>query len=520
MIWHIFKKDWKLLWPMVAGVALIYFVHRIGLYELGHFNSKPTLLPLMNLLLYAEYIAPLFLVAFVVQQDAVPGVRQDWLVRPIKRRDLILAKILFVLLLVQGPMIAADAFEGLINGFSFGQSWGAAFSRGLWLFPFFFVAAIAFAALTPTLMEAIAAGVIIFLGGAVFGLTTATFVFHGRPQFWVEWSGLSWINLTEKTAVSLLCAIAILALIYFRRKILPARWIFGAGALCWMLTFFTPWTPAFAVQKWASSVAGAAHSIAVSFAPSLGKHNLLAVPNAEDTGRRVDEATTALSLPLRISGLARDTVLRADHYELRFVGDDGRQVDAGAGQNLEVFNEGDQSSATAYQVFRVPTSLYSRYKDQPVNFEIDYSLTLMRLAGAYGLPAINGDQRNPELGWCKTRINEQQTAVQLRCMQPTIAANKRANCVSGFLEASTGIRNPERFACATDYSPFMESETDSLTRMGINFPFRDSTGLAQYPVNGPQIPNARAVVRVYEPEEHFSRKLVIPSIRLGDWVGQ
>lgn len=243
MIWHIFKKDWKLLWPMVAGVALIYFVHRIGLYELGHFNSKPTLLPLMNLLLYAEYIAPLFLVAFVVQQDAVPGVRQDWLVRPIKRRDLILAKILFVLLLVQGPMIAADAFEGLINGFSFGQSWGAAFSRGLWLFPFFFVAAIAFAALTPTLMEAIAAGVIIFLGGAVFGLTTATFVFHGRPQFWVEWSGLSWINLTEKTAVSLLCAIAILALIYFRRKILPARWIFGAGALCWMLTSFTPWTP-------------------------------------------------------------------------------------------------------------------------------------------------------------------------------------------------------------------------------------------------------------------------------------
>lgn len=202
------------------------------------------------------------------------------------------------------------------------------------------------------------------------------------------------------------------------------------------------------------------------------------------------------------------------------MGDDGRQVDAGAGQNLEVFNEGDQSSATAYQVFRVPTSLYSRYKDQPVNFEIDYSLTLMRLAGAYGLPAINGDQRNPELGWCKTRINEQQTAVQLRCMQPTIAANKRANCVSGFLEASTGIRNPERFACATDYSPFMESETDSLTRMGINFPFRDSTGLAQYPVNGPQIPNARAVVRVYEPEEHFSRKLVIPSIRLGDWVGQ
>ena len=25
MIWRIFKKDWKLLWPLVVGVSLVHF---------------------------------------------------------------------------------------------------------------------------------------------------------------------------------------------------------------------------------------------------------------------------------------------------------------------------------------------------------------------------------------------------------------------------------------------------------------------------------------------------------------
>ncbi|HWC20410.1 MAG TPA: hypothetical protein VG498_25565 [Terriglobales bacterium] len=521
MVWHIFKKDWKLLWPIVIGVAIIHFLHRFGWYKMGHFASNPMLHPLLQMMQWAGYLGMAFLIAFVVQQDAVPGVRQDWLVRPIRRRDLLFAKILFVLLLVQGPMIAADTFEGLSTGFTFGQSFAAAFSRGLGLLPFLFLAFLAFAALTQNLMEMITGGVLLFIAGGGAVLLIGTLLFSGRPQFWVEWSGLSWISQTERILVSLVVATVILCLLYFRRKVTTSRWIFASGALLWMLSFFTPWRMAFAVQRWASAVPAAAQSIAIDFLPSLGKGRPPAVPELENAGGRIDDPTTVISLPLRISGLDHDRVLKADHYEVFVVKNDQSRLDAGVGSALEIFNEGRESEARIYQALRISTNLYEHFKDLPVNLEIDYFLTSMRLSGAYGFSPLHDDQRNPTLGWCKTRVNGDQTAVQLRCLMPTSKPSNEASCASAFLEnQSTGKRNPERFVCVPNYSPFMESITDSFSRFGFNIPFRDPTGLAQYPVDGSQLANAQAVIRVYQPVEHFSRRLVIPAIRLSDWVAR
>ena len=44
-----------------------------------------------------------------------------------------------------------------------------------------------------------------------------------------------------------------------------------------------------------------------------------------------------------------------------------------------------------------------------------------------------------------------------------------------------------------------------------------ANALAKYPVDGSQLQDARAVIRVYRAAEHFTRTLVIPDIRLSDW---
>ena len=49
---------------------------------------------------------------------------------------------------------------------------------------------------------------------------------------------------------------------------------------------------------------------------------------------------------------------------------------------------------------------------------VDYSLTLFGLAGSYSIPALDGDERMPEWGWCQTKMNEAGTAVELHCMEP------------------------------------------------------------------------------------------------------
>ena len=65
-------------------------------------------------------------ITLVVHQDPIPGISQDWLTRPIKRRDLFLAKLLFVVLFVQGPWWVTDLVQGLAPGFPFGESAAAA----------------------------------------------------------------------------------------------------------------------------------------------------------------------------------------------------------------------------------------------------------------------------------------------------------------------------------------------------------------------------------------------------------
>jgi len=171
-----------------------------------------------------------------------------------------------------------------------------------------------------------------------------------------------------------------------------------------------------------------------------------------------------------------------------------------------------------YQQIEVPMSAYRGAKDQPVEMQIDYSLTLFGLSRSYSMAALDGDERMPEWGWCQTKMNEAGTAVELHCMEP----GKGPICGTAFLENTvTGTRNPARSTCRSDYSPYgYYPLPDSLVRFGTNLPFRDPSGLAKYPVDGPQLPKSRVIIRVYEPQDHFTRSLVISQIKLRDWEAQ
>src|SRR5262249_4610319 len=111
MIWHIFKKDVKLSWRLAAGVALLHWASALAAFTMLTTTSVTAAVKARNLagmLIIGGLIATGFIITTVVHNDAIPGVRQDWLVRPLRRRDLMLAKVLFVLLMVQLPVFLAD----------------------------------------------------------------------------------------------------------------------------------------------------------------------------------------------------------------------------------------------------------------------------------------------------------------------------------------------------------------------------------------------------------------------------
>jgi len=310
-----------------------------------------------------------------------------------------------------------------------------------------------------------------------------------------------------------------------------------------------PWHSAFALQQRLSPNPGAGSDITAQFDPTGNKFRL---PEGMDhnsvfvaRGLTRDEAST-IYLPIRIAGIPESTVLNADRAEVLLTTRDGRMVYQGRADDLLVrkdsnlqpvsFNIGlrpigwreigppdmevakdftpASGEALVYQGLSLPRNLYERIKDKPLDLEMNYSLTLLS-SNTYKIPALGADMLIPAVGRCRTQMDDDGDDVQLRCIQ----AGGESNCVAAFLEhAPSGRRNPINFSCWPNYSPYSAQYTpDSLTRSQGSLRFRDLSGLAKYPVDGSRLAESRVVLRIYHPEEHFTRRLVIPEIHLSDW---
>jgi hypothetical protein len=482
---------------------------------MGLFPTNPRLRNLVLYLALGGILGVGFAICAVVHQDAIPGVRQDWLARPIRRRDLLLAKLLFVVLLIQFPIFLGDLIQGVAAGFSVPGSIAAAVSRSIMLLLILDIPFLALASLTRNLMEAVVAGVLVF-----FLFATFTVVLSGG-SFRPTWgTGEEWITATVLAVTMCLGATILLGLQYFRRRTPLARCLGGLFAVISLCSTALPWQPAFAVQKSMSPAPGSAAAIGVTFAPGAGKIKrdasfpLILNPSALDI-----QGARFIYLPMRVTGLPEDSGLQSDRIEIRLSERDGAPVSFLPAYQMRLGARRTRGSAAdqdTYQMISLPGDLYSRMKDRPVRLEIDYSLTLFALASSSALPALNGDRHIPGIGWCGTKINAAETAVQVSCEQP----GRNPDCTTLVLEhVPTGLRNPERFGCDADYAPYRDWVLipDGLARFGGNLPFRDPNGLAKYPVNGSKLGESRVVMQIYRAADHFTRKLVIPEIRLSDW---
>src|SRR5437016_3655523 len=335
MIWHICKKDMKLLWPFVLGAAGIQVTSAGLRYAIDHFRVSEALLNIFNVLQLGTLLVSALLVATVVHQDAIPGVRQDWLVRPLSRRDLLLAKVLFVLLMVDGPILLTDTMQGLLNGFPIGQSLTAAASHSVYLLFGLSLPVLAFASLTRNMAEAVIGAVLGSLGFVVFQIL---FNSNGR-MVTVAGTALFWVGELTMAAVVFVGSSTVLAIQYFRRKTIPARWLLAAVALVFLLGYMVPWRLAFALEQRLSPNPGASRAITAKFDPSGSKfwlpegmnHNT--VFSARGGGVTRDEAST-IYLPIRIAGLAESTVLNTDRAEALLTTAEGRIVYRGRADDL------------------------------------------------------------------------------------------------------------------------------------------------------------------------------------------
>jgi hypothetical protein len=392
MIPHIFKKDVRLLWRMALGVALVNALRTV-LSPMSH-NTLSRNLPVEKLASTFMSVAALatgLLIVMVVQTDALAGLRQDWLARPIKRADLVFSKLLFIVLLVQLPIFIADVCQGLAAGLPVGAVIGAAASRSVYLFLALDLPVFAFATLTRNLMEAL---------GAALAVALAVGLIMVAAPAATSSSGIGWIADTMQLACELAGVALVAGLQYYRRRTARSWWITGSVVAVAMATQLLPWQQAFAVQE------------RLSTAPSetLPVHIQLDNPSNRMFLGSAREGQAMVMVPLTLIGVAADEKLIEDRATARLVGSEGVFAEPTTG-----YDQGRALGLPFSQYLRLefPAGLVGRLRRQPSRLEVDYSLTLERAVEHASLPVEAAPELVPGLGRCATGTNFAASAVEL-----------------------------------------------------------------------------------------------------------
>jgi hypothetical protein len=539
MAWHIFKKDMVLLWPLAALSALAQF----GLYGLAFaMDAAPQmtyLRPLAQLSMPVVLLAIFLAIALSVQQEPIPGTRQDWLARPIRRLDLLLAKLLFVVVAVHAPMFLGDAIAAMARGFPLGVAIGAALARCLLVFVTLSLPAVAFAAMTRSIGQFVAAGIAFFIATAAVTIVLSLLArLAGQEQATnpLAWTGVAWIPQTAQRVGLAGASVVALLLLYLRRRVILGRLLFPVIALMSLLTALLPWSWIFAVQQ--AAAAATAPAAAVTFDPAAPRYRLQPGESADtyaagagqvklrgrsagdvpaETEARKAQRDITVYLPVRITGLPAGARPWADRMDIRLIGANGQIVFQGRGDDLKLPTGAvGPGEVLAYEAVRIPGLVFQQTKDQSLSLEIDISLSVLSSRPTEAIAALGADQRLPGLGRCTSGRDSDGDEIELRCETP---ANPPSCLSAALADPTAGRRNPEVLLCAPSYAPYAtRSFPDVFSRFEVDAPFRDRLGIGTYPVGENQLGRAQVVLTRYLASAHLVRRVTAGPVRLSDWI--
>ena len=182
-----------------------------------------------------RFLLPVFLVVLIVQQDPIPGSNQDWIVRPIRRTDLLLAKLLTIVAVVHVPDLLATIAIGMADGHRLAQVLPDALSDQLMLACVLTLPVMAVAAVTRTVVEALIAALAVVISAiAVIFLcwSVQLILFHTPPDFGLAVRhAVAWVWQSIAVLVMLLTGATTLLLAYLWRRIRAARVVLLLGVV-------------------------------------------------------------------------------------------------------------------------------------------------------------------------------------------------------------------------------------------------------------------------------------------------
>jgi len=531
MIWPIFKKDWTLLWPLAVLVTIIQIAFEWAVYEFGFFGATPLARELLRLLTPAWYVGVIALVVAVIHEDTIPGVDQDWLIRPLVRTELLLAKMLFLLTTICLPMLVFNLIDELALGFALLPSLGDALYKEAYLFICLLVPAMAVASATRNMVDLVVlVAALVILYAASLWLSATLLGVDRCPTCDTS---ISWLQHLFQHLGLLVGSVMVLVLQYYRRATRASRWLLAAGVVLLVVIQF-PWNLAFSLQAWLGLPIGSAPvAIHISADATATTDGTAAGRGKQDSARRATQALlqgdvdaavlnlrtfrrphdppVILNVPLRISGTTHDEFLVVDRAEFSLIDARGATLYSGMGSERKSVplmpDDADNEAGVVQQQFEVPGAVYKRIGSQVVSVVVDYSLTVRAVISEHKIRAVDGEVRSPEVGICQSGADP--GASYIRCKQ----IGRAPNCYAATLYGPDGRHNPAVHSCGSDYRPFLPAAMNIISFNGIDLPIRDAYGVAHYEVDGSDLQHSYIILKIYETGQHFQRRVVSPMTR-------
>jgi hypothetical protein len=496
MIAHILKKDVSFLWPLVALIVVLKVAAAWAIIEMGIFVDYPDLAPIHGLIELGCSALACFAIIRAVHADPVVSDTADWLIRPIGRLDLLVAKALFAAVVTFLPVFVISLGVGLVNGWGFADSVTRSFRPAVEAFLILGLPALAMGAITANSAQAIGtiAGVLILWVLAILvQMAMVRYVMLPGESLW-------FVQLVQ-VATIIGAAGVIIGLQYWRRRTGASRCIFAAAVAVLIVTIVVPWNKALQLQRLLHE--GASDGpVRIRFdaqAPIGGP----AAPNGRPT----------LYIPLKAE-VDEGAVANIDALQLKLESADGQvvydrtvaiAVTRGDNELRRLFDATSVSPEPRYFGAMLSRSDYDRFKDQTLRATLTYHFTAYQ-AGAPIKAVLQPSQRRAikDVGICETRQNRINPAFTDMFCFP--AADQPA-CFGGSVRhLDTG--RVERFnrRCLNAFRYF------GVNPRGIVTPGRLA---AAYPT-----PPGNVAVEIsltpYKRRSHYTQTVVLPAMRLGN----
>lgn len=381
-VWHIFKKDVRHHWPEIAITLLLlipYVRNEVRSWEYG--NDTAYGLGAMFALGFFDglvgWLIPLTWVVMlvrVIQDESLVGDRQFWVTRPYEWKQLLAAKLLFILIFIDLPVLILQLYLLQKAGFSAHGHLFDLFMMHLSLWLLLMLPVATLASVTSSLAQ-FALGIVLL----VLYLIGASYV---SEKLVARTFGSTAETLQGIFALVVLVSVVLVQ--YSRRETTKSRIaLAGLGLVVLLLMFISPYLGD-VNRIYPALSAGQSPPVQIALSPEK--------PKAPGYSEDVE-----VDLRLLPSGVGKDSIVSMENYLVSIENPDGFRWNSGwtrAGTTL--YPETDKMSVR----FSVKPKIWDRLKSAPARVSLAFTSATYRDEARRSFVVPEGRFVLPEVGIC------------------------------------------------------------------------------------------------------------------------